>query len=472
MTSFPSIDQSGSTYDCLVVGAGPAGLSAAATAADLGLSTLLVDEGAAPGGPMYRNPPDDMPATEAERGRRYVQDLNRSPAHCAAGTTLWWLSRTEDELQPFVAGLSCGGASRLISARQVIAATGATERPFPIPGWTLPGAMSGRAAWDALDSATFPDGRLVVAGTGPLLYRLLARLRGSGRAVAALLDTTPVSNWRSSAAHTVGFLRSRYLLRGARLLVRSQAGLTTHRAVRGLRVEGRERVEAVVGTRRGADVRVPCDVLVLSQGTVPDLGLSRALGCVHRWDREQLGWIPETDPWFESSVGGFAVAGDAAGIAGPASASARGALAALGVAARLGRLQTHERGERAAPIQAELATADRGRRFVDLLYRPAFHHRVPAPPETIVCRASGITVGQVRDAVAAGAATAAQVEAFLQRDCEGELCASTIAETVAAENGDVPSADPGGRSAPCRPVALGQLASLLPPAAQQGAPPP
>ena len=41
-------------YDVVVIGAGPAGLAAAATSAEAGLSTLLLDENVGPGGQVFR----------------------------------------------------------------------------------------------------------------------------------------------------------------------------------------------------------------------------------------------------------------------------------------------------------------------------------------------------------------------------------------------------------------------------------
>ena len=42
------------SYDVVVIGAGPAGLAAAATAAEAGPSTLLLDENVGPGGQVWR----------------------------------------------------------------------------------------------------------------------------------------------------------------------------------------------------------------------------------------------------------------------------------------------------------------------------------------------------------------------------------------------------------------------------------
>lgn len=42
-------------FDCIVIGAGPAGLAAACAARDCGLEVALLDEQAAPGGQLFRN---------------------------------------------------------------------------------------------------------------------------------------------------------------------------------------------------------------------------------------------------------------------------------------------------------------------------------------------------------------------------------------------------------------------------------
>jgi len=66
-------------YDVVVIGAGPAGLAAAATAAEAGLSMLLLDENAGPGGQVWRAF-TSTPVTERDRlGGPAGHDL-RGPA--------------------------------------------------------------------------------------------------------------------------------------------------------------------------------------------------------------------------------------------------------------------------------------------------------------------------------------------------------------------------------------------------------
>ncbi|MGE9115736.1 FAD/NAD(P)-binding oxidoreductase, partial [Escherichia coli] len=77
-----------------------------------------------------------------------------------------------------------------------ILATGAQERPFPIPGWTLPGVMTAGAAQILLKtSGVVPDGEIVLAGCGPLLWLLAAQYLRANAKIACVLDTTPRSNW-------------------------------------------------------------------------------------------------------------------------------------------------------------------------------------------------------------------------------------------------------------------------------------
>ena len=159
------------SYDVVVIGAGPAGLAAAATAAEAGLSTLLLDENVGPGGQVFRAI-TSTPVTERDQlgadywvGADLVQAARGSGAEIIQRATVWSLDRNLE------IGVSVGGASAFVKARRVILATGALERPFPIPGWTLPGVMTAGAAQTMLkSSALVPDGHTVIAGQGPLLW--------------------------------------------------------------------------------------------------------------------------------------------------------------------------------------------------------------------------------------------------------------------------------------------------------------
>ena len=130
------------SVDVAVIGAGPAGLAAAATAAELRLSVALLDEQAHPGGQVYR----DVTRARADRlqvlgddyaaGRALVDRFVRSTARHVDAAAVWNVTR--DRIIHYLKD----GRSQSITASQVILCTGAMERPFPIPGWTLPGVMT------------------------------------------------------------------------------------------------------------------------------------------------------------------------------------------------------------------------------------------------------------------------------------------------------------------------------------------
>src|SRR4029079_13051390 len=99
----------------------------------------------------------------------------------------------------------------LIQARRVIIATGSLERPFPIPGWTLPGVMTAGAAQTALKAqGLVPTGRTVMAGAGPRRWLLAPQLLRAGTKIEAVLDTAPRIHWLRALMHLPDFALSPY----------------------------------------------------------------------------------------------------------------------------------------------------------------------------------------------------------------------------------------------------------------------
>ena len=472
MTPIANIEQLAETYDLLVVGAGPAGLSAATRAAELGLSVLLADENPAPGGQIYRavtTTPVKNRAILGEdywRGGEIVARFERSPAAYAPRCTVWSIGPDETAPGTFELGLSLDGKARIIGAKQVILATGAQERPFPIPGWTLPGVMTAGAAQIALKSAgAIPSGRTVIAGCGPLLYLLAGQLAAAGCQIAAVLDTTPAANWSKALAAVPDFLRSPYLAKGLKLMLAARRKLRFVSGVTSLTATGSGKLATVQFEQGGRTGTIACDTLLLHQGVIPSVNFSNAAGCAHDFDVEQHAWLPRVDAWFASTVPGIAIAGDGAGIGGAESAALRGEIAAFGVASRLGKLGEAERDRQVAPIRTELDKKLRGRRFLDLLYKPAPQFLAPPKDETIVCRCEEVTAGQIRDAAKRlGVTGPNQMKAFLRcgmGPCQGRLCGPTVVELIAETRGTTPAETGYYRlRPPIKPVTLAELAAL------------
>jgi thioredoxin reductase len=449
-------------YDVAVVGAGPAGLAAATVCAHAGLATVLFDEQPAPGGQIYRA----ITATPVKRdtilgpdywaGAALAQDFLASGAQYVPGATVWNLTR-EHEI-----GISVAGAAHILTAERVILATGALERPFPIPGWTLPGVMTAGAGQILLKSSGLvPEGRTVIAGCGPLLWLIAWQYLNAGARIDAILETTTADRaaaWR----HAPAFATSPYLLKGLRMMLAVRRRVRVVSNVSELRAEGRDRVEAVAyRTARGTEQRLPVDNLLLHQGVVPNVNLAMAAGIEHRWDDVQLCFAPVLDDDGGSAIPGIAIAGDGAGIAGAEAARARGELVGL-AAVRALRPDAPVLQETDA-VRARLARLTRGRAFLDAYYQPAPHFRRPAR-DTLVCRCEEVTAGQIVDTVALGCTGPNQMKAFLRcgmGPCQGRECGLTVTELIAQARGVAPQEVGYYRlRPPVKPITLGELASL------------
>ncbi|MGX7709298.1 FAD/NAD(P)-dependent oxidoreductase [Methylobacterium sp. Gmos1] len=450
-------------YDVVVIGAGPAGLAAAGTAAKAGLAVLLLDENAGPGGQVWRaitsTPLADRKQLGADfwSGEELVRALRASNAEVIHRATVWSLDKALE------IGVSVGGGSAFVSARRVILATGALERPFPIPGWTLPGVMTAGAAQTMLKSSGLvPDEPTVIAGQGPLLWLLSAQILRLGGRIDRILDTTERKNVVGALPHALAFATSPYFRKGLALMREVRARVKVVSGVTELAATGEGRLASVtykVGTR---EETLPASLLLLHQGVVPNVNLAIAAGVEHAWDDVQLAWLPVLGKDGATSVEGIAVAGDGAGIGGAEAAALRGRLAALAAVEALAPAAL-AKVESAAGVRAELARAERGRPFLDLLFRPGRQFRIPAD-DTVVCRCEEITARDIREAVGIGATGPNQLKAYRRTGmgpCQGRLCGLTVTELMAEARGKTPQEIGYYRlRAPVKPIALSELAAL------------
>ena len=463
--------------DVLVVGAGPAGLVAATHASQRGLAVVLVDEQASPGGQVYRGiearHDDAILGADFARGMPLVGAFRASAARYVPRASVWSVTPCEGSSGAHAVGVSCDGAAHLVRSRAVILATGAHERPFPIPGWTLPGVITAGAAQVLLKGAQLvPDGRAVLAGTGPLLWLLAAQLVRAGAPPVALLDTTPADRWRHAWRGAPAFLASSYARKGQALVREVRDAVRLVSAVDALAADGDGQLRRVRYRTSRREESIDADLLMLHQGVIPGINLSNAIGCAHAFDELQHAWRPVTDGFGATNVAGIWIAGDGAGIDGAAAAEAHGALAALDVARVLGVVDARGRDRAAQAPRRALRRARRGRRFLDLWFAPPAAFRAPADA-TIVCRCEEVTAGEVRTAIAQGCTGPNQLKAFVRcgmGPCQGRLCGPTVVDLIAAAR-DVPPRDVGYYRLrfPVKPLTLGELAAMPQTAASRAA---
>ncbi|CAE6937539.1 Hydrogen cyanide synthase subunit HcnB [Paraburkholderia domus] len=451
--------------DLVIIGAGPAGMAAATLAAQRGLSVAVLDEQSAPGGQIYRA----ITRTNARRlnilGSDYAAGGELADAFAASGAkhergaSVWQVTaeRSVDYVQD--------GVVKSLRAGAILLASGAMERPFPIPGWTLPGVLTAGAAQILLKSAeVVPSQPVVLAGCGPLLYLLGWQYLRAGVPIRAIVDTTASADYRCALAHLGGALKGwRQLAKGLKLMrALKRAGVPFHQAATNLALEGTEALAAICFTVDGKVQRIPTGVVLLHQGVVPNTQISWSLRAQHRWDDAQLCWLPVTDAWGELDIPGIYVAGDSRGIAGAQAAAGQGRLAALEIVHRAGRIDRATRDALAAPVTRALRETLHIRPFLDALYRPKDADRVPAD-EVTVCRCEEITAGQLRGFVKLGCLGPNQAKSFGRcgmGPCQGRLCGLTVTEVIADARGVSPSEVGYYRvRPPIKPVTLAELAA-------------
>jgi len=453
-----------SAVDVVVVGAGAAGMAGAVALAGLGLQVVLLDEQGSPGGQIYRGitlaplSRRDLLGPDYAHGNVLAQALASSSVRYEKGAAVWQVTR--DHQVSYLRD----GRLHTLQAKAVLLATGAMERPFPIPGWTLPGVMSAGAAQILLKSAGLaPSDPVVLAGCGPLLYLLGWQYLRAGVPIKALVDTTrPEDYWRARR-HLFAALRAWPYLRKGLELMRSlrSARIPHYTAAEHLAVEGDEAATALTFTVAGKAQRIDSRCVLLHQGVVPNIQFSQSLRARHYWDADQLCFSPVVDAWGELDVPGIFAAGDGAGIGGAQAAALQGELAGLGIAQRLGAIEPGQRDPRAATLRERLALNLRIRPFLDALYQPREENRIPAD-NVMVCRCEEVTAGDLRKFVALGCAGPNQAKSFGRcgmGPCQGRMCGLTVTEVIAKARG-VTAEEVGYYRIrpPIKPITLGELA--------------
>ena len=187
--------------DLAVIGAGPAGITAAARAAEAGRRVVLLDMAPRPGGQIWRHRSRaELPAI----ARRWLERLDASGAEVMTSASVVdaETDRSEGGGEPGP-GSGCGSRGRGrartdivfdLFADQVVLATGARELFLPFPGWTLPNVFGVGGAQALLESgASFAGKTSRHRGLGSApppgrgrASRAGARRRDRGRAGARL----------------------------------------------------------------------------------------------------------------------------------------------------------------------------------------------------------------------------------------------------------------------------------------------
>ena len=460
--------------DVVIVGAGPAGVSAALALAEAGASVRVVDEQAAAGGQIYRalqrvahQRPDSLAwyGADYSRGLRLLQAFADAGIDYSGSTSVWDISH--DGGQNSI-GLLREERAEILHPRHIVLATGAMERPTPFPGWTLPGVMTVGAAQTLFkESALVPQAPPVIAGGGPLVYLFARQLIHAGIKPALILDTgparVPVSLWKhlllALAADAGSLFKGLAWQREI-----AHAGVRRITAIDSLRARGDGRLQNVEFAVGGETDTVDTNLLLVHDGVIPNVHLAMAAGCEHRWNPLQACWQPLLDAHGASSRPGIWIAGDNAAIDGADAAACSGSILGWHLARELGLVDDSRYRERTRPQRARLRRIAALRALLDRLYRPFAPFQLPPDDDTLVCRCEQVSAGEIRRIGALGCMGPNQGKAFTRcgmGPCMGRQCGNTVSALLAQHHGrGIGEIGHYRIRAPVKPLTVGQLADI------------
>ncbi len=430
--------------DLVVVGAGPAGLSAACAARECGLDVALVDEQSSPGGQLFRNIENPLAQAfldekEREVGTALVERFRSSGTNYFPETRVWGL-------EPNKVYITNNDKGEALATSCVVIAPGGMERPVPFPGWTLPGVMGAGGADILLRSggslSADPGDPVVLAGNGPLLLLLLGHLLDQGVKIAAWLDTGRWSHrFLSMGLLPAGILDPAYMIKGMRMGLRAlTAGIPIVRGVTEIRAEGTDRLERVAYRTGGETHLITAGTLLRHEGIIPRTHILNSMGAKHRWDPVQRYMYPVTDENGATTIEGVYIAGDSAYVHGGDASSAKGTLAGIDAARHLGVISDEEAKFRSGPVRRRLKRMRIGRAFLRYVFAPN-PNIFDVSDETMVCRCECVTAGDIRRAVEEGYLDVNEIKRFTRcgmGQCQGRMCGPGLLEITAAARGVSP----------------------------------
>jgi thioredoxin reductase/bacterioferritin-associated ferredoxin len=451
-------------FDVLVIGGGPAGITAATTVRRHGGRVALIDENVDAGGQVYRPLPPGFPRSSKPTSEQQAGDRLRD-ALASSGADTFFEHKVWGVAPGFRVDAVGPHGPVALSAPRLIAATGTSERVIPFPGWTTPGVIGLAAATILLKAQRMLPGRsTLVAGCGPLLMAVAAGIVKGGGRVAAVVDVASRGEWLGRLPALVS--RPDLLARGARWMSTFRAAgvpMLWRHAIREVR-ETASGLDAVVGPvgpdgapRSGETCHFTVDSVTVGNGLTPASDVSRVLRAKHRYDLVKGGWVAETDGSGRTSVPGLYVVGDGAGIAGAAAAEHHGAVAGLAALHDLGRLDITVVRREAERLGAKLDRAARFGRAMAGMMAIRGAQVAAIPTDTLVCRCEDVTRAEIEQAIDDGAREVNQVKAWTRcgmGPCQGRTCGDVVAEIVAQRVGGRDVAGYFTGRLPLRPVSL------------------
>jgi thioredoxin reductase/bacterioferritin-associated ferredoxin len=430
-------------FDVLIVGMGPAGMAAAVELCRLGIHVGILDDNPEPGGQVYRQISPEFTITDHgfmgvkhKKGARLIDGFNAVRGRCTIYDSAYVWGHFDGDSLAYVRDNKIS----LVRYKKLLLSEGAMERPLPFPGWTLPGVMAlGGVQGLVLHERVLPGQRILLAGCSPLLLPVAANIAKAGGKLVAMCDSVPLGHYWKLIPE---LLRQRELAHeaGSYYLSALKGRVPVLRPAAVISATGQTRVDAVRvadldphgSPVPGSEKEFPVDVLGISQGFLPAGRLARLTGCKHVYDQVQHYWKPEVDAHMHSSRENIYIAGDSSGVDGRDAAVIKGRLAALHMAARLGRISTSRMQQLTERLHRDRARLMRYATRLNQVFAQRPGALDTMDKDTIVCRCEQVTVGDVLEGIEKGYRNINEIKRTRagMGMCQGRMCESIVAQIM------------------------------------------
>ena len=337
--------------ELIVVGAGPAGLSAAIEAAKNGVKVTVFDENAAPGGQLFKQIHKFFGSKEHKakiRGFRIGQDLLKEAEEAGVEVVL---NATVIGLYPEKEVLVQQGDEVVhYKGDAVLVATGAAENMVNFRGWTLPGVIGAGAAQTMMNLHHIkPGNRILMLGTGNVGLVVSFQLMQAGCEVVALADAAPrIGGYGVHAAKVARTGVPFYLSH----TIKEVEGKDCVTGVTIAQVD--DHFQFIPGTEKHFDV----DTVCVAVGLSPMAQLLKMDGI--EMDTSTGGFVPKCDETGATSIPGIYAAGDVAGIEEASSAMIEGRMSGAAIAEFLGYTDAASKEKREVELEKSLDSLRQG----------------------------------------------------------------------------------------------------------------
>ena len=462
--------------ELIIIGGGPAGITAATEAARIGASVALIDENENLGGKVFGPTGNAIKGSASDKIEKDIRsqilkDFNRVSDKISVflNTEVWDI--VDQRIVLLYPRAGSDKQIKRIKGEKLIISIGAFEKAIPFPGWTLPGVFSVGGLNTLVKKKILPGERFLLAGAGPLQLVLANHLINAGANLSAIVNAASLRDITASAFQLFASIDSLKLRSGfdyLRNIKRHNIPIyRSHIISRILGTSEVEKAEIVEVDRswnpvRGTEKEISVDTIAYGFGLIPCTELTRLCGCKHIYD-EHLGyWRVELNDRMETTVPGVFAAGDGLTIKGYSAAIEEGRVAAIEACTQLDRVDKREVDRLLRPSLRKLRRFNRFGQIMDSLSAPRPGVFNILSDDTIVCRCEEVTVRDVISAVADGARDVNDIKRRTRLGmghCQGRICGQVINELMWKFSGIRKARDIFTSRIPAKPVPFECLAS-------------